>query len=717
MAATGSSTDLSSLLSDTSSRWTAASIASQLTLPLLSSLPSHLPSLSHAAVRLLLLALLQCRPAVLLQARDAVRGVLDECDRSEDEWVRWLAGRLRDYESTEPHPARPNEQDRALVQRVQQAVRATDNQPTAVPQQGKEERKEEEEVVDGQAHTPSLASGDVHGSAFLPCLPYYSHFLSPQLLPTQLTTTELLPFSAPSSSLSPRLRLVSPSATHFSVRRRFLFFDRHNNSDDSSMADVEAKHTNSAAVSTSPAPPPVFAPPAVPVAPSTPSAAAASMSSIASPSPPSAASTPRRIVLPSAVPHIHPRVMQSPSSAASPLALAASRLGTRPSLPSPALTRQPSLHRPMSNPKAGRSVVMIGLEEAGGLTDVKQRVREEKEKERREKEEERRQEAERKKEEKERERREKEEEKRVEAERRREEKEEKERQRRAEKEEKEKKRLEWHRVREEKAKVREDKKKRDEEVHKQQDDEAAAAVQQPDKEREQKEQEEAVERRVEESSTRSEAELKQSPPQLTSAEPSELKYEESTVNGQSSLNERRAAGNEQSSASMDFDSTTHTPTHSTLPATPHVADGTPRSEQQLSDGYSADTSPVHSPVLHPLPALPDTDSGLVESEEAKRKRREERKRRKQEKQEQQQAETDQPPPPSEPQQLQPSEEDERERKKRKKEKKKQREKEGHKKEKARTKEKSAEKAESEPGKAASSATVVKRHRPSCKRKA
>ena len=710
MAATTSGnpqTDLLSLLSDTSSKWTAASIASQLTVPLLSSLPSQLPALSPPAVRVLLLALLQCRPAVLAQARDVVPRVLDECDRSEDEWVRWLARRLRDYESTDTQPTHPSEQDRAMVRRVQQAVRVDEKQSLASQQQhDKEERKEENEPSDTTEQTARSASSTplsaVHGSVYLPCLPYHCHFLSPELLPSELTTSEPLPLSAPSSLHSSSLRLVSPPAVHFTVRRRFIFFDQHS-TDDTTMTDVDGKDSKVAAVSTSPAPPAVFVPPAVPASPATPTASVPALSSSPLPSSTPTTSTPRRIALPSTVPHMYPRPLQSPSSASSPLAIAASRLGTRPSLPPSTLVRQPSLTRPMSNPasnlKAGRGVVMIGLEEAGGLTDVKQRVRDEKEKERREKEEEKRMEAERKKEERDKEKREKEEEKRVEAEKRREEKEEKDRQRRAEKEEKERKRLEWHRVREEKAKVREEKKKRDEEVHKQtEEDTVPAAQQQIDGER--KETEESVDGATTDSSTRGEEEQKH-PTQTSAAE-----QQHSIVDGQRPNEHQPAEGRQQSLTSMDIDSASHTPSDSTQSTPLH---GTPHGEQQQqpqhSNGHSVGTSPVHSPPLHPLPALPSMQVSL-DSDEAKRKRREDRKRRKQEKQErQQQTAADQPPV----QQASEDDEKEQERKKRKKEK--------RKREKALEKERSGEKADGETGKAAAKRTVVKRHKPSCKRKA
>ena len=706
MAASASSNphiDLSSLLSDTSSKWTAASIASQLTLPLLSSLPSQLHTLSSAAVRLLLLALLQCRPAVLSQARDAIRGVVEECDSSDDEWVRWLASRLREYQAVDAQPASTSEQETAVVRRVQQAVRGRGSQ---YQQSDKEERKEEDGATDSKEHTAPTSSTALHGSAFLPCLPYYCHFLSPELLPAQLTTNEPLPSAASSTSQSSRLRLVSPPAVHFTVRRRFAFFDQHN-SDDTAMADTDIKDAKLADVSTSPAAPPAFKPTAAHTPPATPSATAAPLSSTALPSPTSSVTTPRRIALPSSVPHVHPRPLQSPSSASSPLALAASRLGTRPSLPPPSLTRQPSLHRPMSLPKAGRGVVMIGLEEAGGLTDLKQRVREEKEKERREKEEEKRQEAEKKKEEKEKERKEKEEEKRVEAERRREEKEEKERQRRAEKEEKERKRLEWHRVREEKAKVREEKKKKDEEVQKQREDETVAHTQEPPSER--KEAEEAIN----ESHKQNGEEQSYSTQEPPSAEHNEMK-QTNTVDGQSSSMKRHTAdGSERSTVSMEIESAANTPSHSTHLLQQHSADSTWHTEQQQPlEPQSTDASAIHSPPLHPLPALPDAQVGL-ESEEAKRKRREDKKRRKQQRRQQQQqqqqqqqhTDTNQPPP----QQSSSEEEKERERKKRKREKKREKERSAN--------EKGGEKVVAEAGKAVANETVVKRHRPSCKRKA
>ena len=692
----GSQTDLSSLLSDTSSTWTAASIASHLTVSLLCSLPSQVHTLSSAAVRLLLLALLQCRPAVLVQVRESTRAVLDECDRSEDEWVRWLAGRLRDYESTETRPARPGEQERAMVRRLQQAVHSTDSHTVDTQQQDKEERKEDEEMPDSEQHTAPTSTSTVHGSVFLPCLPYYCHFLSPQLLPAQLTTTEPLPSAATAASQSSRLRLVSPPSTHFTVRRRFVFFDQQNG-DDTALTDVDIKDTKPVVGNTSPATPPVLAPTIAPAASAAPTVSAA----LASPT--STFTTPRRIALPSAVPNVHPRPLQSPSSAASPLALAASKLSTRPSLPSPSLTRQPSLHRPMSNPKAGRSVVMLGLEEAGGLTDVKQRVREEKEKERREKEEEKRQEAERKKEEREKERREKEEEKRAEAEKRREEKEEKERQRRAEKEEKEKKRVEWHRVRDEKAKEREEKKKRDEELQKQREDELAqAAREQQVKER--KEADEAVERKVDDSSQRGDEQRDHPGQQPTSTELSEAKQEVSTANGQSSSDRQVMDSSEQQLTHTEIDSTSHVPAPSLQFAAAANPTDQQQQQQQQSDGHSAD-SHVHSPPLHPLPALPVLQASL-DSDEAKQKRREERKRRKQDRQQ-----TDSSPPPLQ----QSGEEEERERKRRKKEKR-EKEKDAEREEK-RGKDKSGEKAESEQSKAAVNVTVVKRHRPSCKRKA
>ena len=436
-------TDLSFLHTHSSQPWTSHLLTPHLTASVLHALPSHIGSLSPSLLVPLLLAVVQCKPTLLRGAADSVREIVGKCREVEDDWVRWLAGRVEELlvlsnaSSFSTDSARITDASKRVQERLARRTAHRREASTVDKPQPAARGDEQEEDEERRQAEDSLGSARlVHH------LPRVYEFASLERLPAFLTRPH--PFIASSSPSTAPRALVSPPPIHFRSRCRFTFSAPVEQTDDVVAVDGDGEKRATQNLASAP---PHSHPSPIPPSPRTPHLPIAPLSSHASTT---SASIPaaliRRISLPASS-HLPPHATQSPSSSfsssASALALAASRLGRVSSLPQSSHAR-PQLGRPLSTATAPKpkGVVMLGLDEVEKLTDVKGRLREEKEEKKRERDEE----------------------KRHEQERRTKEREEQARERSRVREEKEAKRLEWHRVREEKAREREEKRKREAEA-------------------------------------------------------------------------------------------------------------------------------------------------------------------------------------------------------------------------------------------------------------